>query len=121
MSNVYRSNRKASDADIIRLNSVGLSLSTIAKVLDCHPTTITLRLKALNIPPADTRRTFMEDLYTSMSKQQQEWLANQLGPHISIKDFMRNLLVEAFLKDNPKPQVKHEPERPATRRTKQSS
>jgi hypothetical protein len=97
MSNVYRANRKATDADIIRLNSVGLSLSTIAKHLDCHPTTITLRLKALNIAPADTRRTFMEDVFLSLSPQQQNWLADQLGPHISIKDFVRNLLVKEFL------------------------
>lgn len=97
MSNVYRANRKATDDDIIRLNSVGLSLSTIAKLLDCHPTTITLRLKALGISPADTRRTFMEDVFTSLSNKQQEWLADQLGPHISIKDFVRNLLVKEFL------------------------
>jgi hypothetical protein len=97
MSSVYRANRKATDDDIIRLNSVGLSLSTIAKQLDCHPTTITLRLKALNIPPADTRRTFMEDVWVSLSKQQQDWLVNQLGPHISVKDFVRNLLVKEFL------------------------
>lgn len=97
MSNVFRANRKASDEDIIRLNSVGLSLSTIAKMLDCHPTTITLRLKALNIPPADTRRTFMEDVFLSLSPQQQKWISEQLGPHISIKDFVRSLLVKEFI------------------------
>lgn len=97
MSNVYRSNRKGSDEEIIRLNSVGLSLSTIAKVLDCHPTTVTLRLKSLNIKPADTRRTFMEDVFTSLSIDQQEWLADQLGPHISIKDLVRNLLVKEYM------------------------
>lgn len=101
MSQVFRPNRKATDGDIIRLNSVGLSLSTIAKVLDCHPTTITLRLKSLNIAPADTRRTFMEDVFTSLSQNQQEWLADQLGPHISIKDFVRNLLVRAYLDKKP--------------------
>jgi len=97
MSNAYRANRKATDDDIIRLNSVGLSLSTIAKLLDCHPTTITLRLKALGIPPADTRRTFMEDVFTSLTSKQQKWLSEQLGPHISIKDFVRNLLVKEYL------------------------
>jgi hypothetical protein len=97
MSAVYRANRKASDEDIIRLNSVGLSLSTIAKMLECHPTTITLRLKALGISPADTRRTFMEDVFLSLAPKQQDWLVKQLGPHISIKDFVRNLLVKEFL------------------------
>lgn len=104
MSNVYRSNRKGSDEEIIRLNSVGLSLSTIAKVLDCHPTTVTLRLKSLNIKPADTRRTFMEDVFTSLSNDQQEWLADQLGPHISVKDFVRNLVVKEYMLKKPQNQ-----------------
>jgi hypothetical protein len=97
MASVNRVNRKASDADIIKLNSVGLSLNTIADTLEVHPTTITLRLKALNIDPADTRRSFMEDIYTSLSKPQQKWLISQLGPHISIKDFIKNMLVERFI------------------------
>lgn len=100
MSDVYRANRKCADEDIIRLNSVGLSLSTIAKKLDCHPTTITLRLKALKINPADTRRTFMEDVFNGMAKPQQDWLINQLGPHISIKDYVQNLLVKDYLAKN---------------------
>lgn len=107
MSNVFRANRKASDDDIIRLNSVGLSLSTIADVLGCHPTTITLRLKALGVDPADTRRAFMEDIFRTLSTDQQDWLADQLGPHISVKDFVRNLLVKAYLTrgNNAKPTI----------------
>ena len=62
MSKVFRSNRKATDEDIIRMNAVGLSLATIAKTLGVHPTTVTLRLRSLNIEPADTRRTFMENV-----------------------------------------------------------
>lgn len=101
MSNAFRPNRKATDDDIIRLNSVGLALSTIAAELDCHPTTITLRLQALGIPPADTRRAFMEGIYTSLADPQKRWLEAQLGPHISIKDYIRNLLVKEFLASNP--------------------
>ena len=97
MSTANRPNRKASDADIIRLNSVGLSLSTIGSELGCHPTTITLRLKQLNIEPADTRRAFMETIYKSLPPAQQDWLAAQLGPRTSIQDFIHNLLVEKFL------------------------
>lgn len=92
-----RVNRKASDDDIIRLNSVGLSLGTIAKELGTHPTTITQRLQTLNIRPADTRRAFMEDIYNSLSKDQQEWLADQLGPHRSIKNFVLNAIVKEYL------------------------
>ena len=101
MSSVKRWNRKASDADIIRLNSLGMSLGTIAKTLGTHPTTITLRLKSLGIRPSDTRRTFMEDVISSFSSQQSDWLVDQLGPHISIKDYVKSLLVKEFVAQNP--------------------
>lgn len=97
MSTVNRPNRKATDADIVRMNSVGLSLGTIAKALDVHPTTITLRLKSLGIPPADTRRAFMEDIFLQLPVDQKEWMADQLGPHLSVKDFMKNLIVEKYI------------------------
>lgn len=97
MSTINRPNRKATDDQIIRLNSVGLSLGAIGKILDCHPTTITQRLQQLNITPANTRRTFMEEIYNSLSPSQQEWLADQLGPHTSVKDFIRNIIVEKFI------------------------
>lgn len=113
MTSVYRPNRKATDEDLIRLNSVGLSLSSIAKLLDCHPTTVTLRLKTLGVNPADTRRTFMEDVYMSLSPKQQEWLTNQLGPHISIKDFVRNLLVKEFLNSGKPERDSDEQQKPA--------
>lgn len=96
MSTVFRANRKASDADIVRLNSVGLSLSTIAGVLGCHPTTITLRLKSLGIAPADTRRTFMEDIFVTLNEEQQEWLADQMSNGALIKDFVKNLITKEF-------------------------
>lgn len=93
MSTVYRANRKATDADIIRMNSVGLSLTTIAAALDCHPTTITLRLKSLKIKPADTRRSFMEDIFLKLTPDQQEWLADQVT-NTSVKDYVHQLIVD---------------------------
>ena len=101
MSSVYRSNRKAEDADIVRLNSVGLSLATVAKLLGVNPTTITLRLRSLGIDPADTRRAFMEDVFKTLSEPNQEWLADQLGPHINIKEYVRQLIVKAYHERKP--------------------
>jgi transposase len=102
MSTAYRVNRKATDGDIVRLNSVGLSLATIAKLLGCHPTTVTLRLKSLGVEPSDTRRTFMEDVFVQLNTDQQEWLADLLETqNISIKTYVRRLLVEAHKKRIP--------------------
>jgi hypothetical protein len=97
MSKAIRSTRKATDQDIIRLNSVGLSLRTIGKILGCHPTTITLRLNALGVPPANTRRAFMEEIYNQLSDEQKLWLEAQLGPKLPIKDFIANLIVQRFI------------------------
>ena len=101
MSTVNRPNRKADDDDLVCLNSVGLSLATIARVLGCHPTSVTLRLKRLNIPPADTRRTFMEDIFVTLSPDQQEWLANHLQNGGNVKDYVRELLVTEYQRQNP--------------------
>lgn len=101
MSTVLRTNRKAHDADIIKLNSVGLSLATIAKILGCHPTTVTQRLKSLGIEPADTRRTFMEDIFRELDEDTQEWVASQVSPSVTIKDFVRNLIVKAHKESKP--------------------
>jgi hypothetical protein len=91
------SNVSDRDIDIVRLNSLGLSLSTIAAQLGCHTTTITNRLAKLNIPPADTRRAFMEDIIDDLSSEQTVWLSNQLGPRLSIKDYIKNLITKEFL------------------------
>lgn len=100
MSIVNRPNRKASDPDIIRYNSIGYSLATIGHKLGVHPTTVTLRLRHLNIDPADTRRTFMEDVLTPFTPKQHEVLAAKLGPTYSIKDYVRNLIAKDLLNSN---------------------
>lgn len=89
--------RKADDSQIVALNNVGLSLSGIAQRLDVHHTTVSGRLKALGIEPADTRRAFMEDIYESLAPAQQEWLIDQLGPGYAVKDFIKALLIQAYL------------------------
>lgn len=89
--------------DIIRLNNLGLSLTKIADILGIHYTTVTGRLKALNIKPADTRRSFMEDIYGGMTAQQRSWLVDQLGTGQSIKDYVKSLLVKEFVSRTPSP------------------
>ena len=56
----------------------------------------TLRLKSLKIPPADTRRAFMEDIVLSLTQDQQEWLAGEMSNGGSIKDYVRQLIIERY-------------------------
>lgn len=97
MSTVLRTNRKAHDADIIVLNSVGLSLATIGKMLGCHPTTVTQRLKSLGVEPADTRRTFMEDIFRALDEDVQMFVAEQVQTQ-TIKDYVKQLIIDDFNK-----------------------
>lgn len=92
MSNVLRVNRKASDGDIVRLNACGFSLKTIGQILGLHPTTVTIRLQSLKVPPADTRRSFMEGVFVGLTEPQQEWLADQLNAGVSVKDYITILV-----------------------------
>ena len=97
MARQRRTKKTIPDSDLIRLNSLGFSLATIGASLGCHPTTVTLRLKDLGVAPADTRRTFMEDILMKMPIGQLEWVERQLGPHHSVKDFVRTLITKAYL------------------------
>ena len=93
--------KKVNDSDVIALNSVGISLAGIAKRLNCHHTTVTSRLNTLSVSPADTRRSFMEDIFDGLSLRQQEWLINQLGPSHSVKDFVKSLIIREYISKNP--------------------
>lgn len=95
MSELLRHNRKIIDGDVVRLNSVGLSLATIARVLGCHQTTVTIRLKSLGVEPADTRRSFMEDVFMNLNLDQQDWLADQMTRQLSVATFVKDLIIKA--------------------------
>ena len=84
------------DMDIIRMNSVGLSQSTIASAVGCHPTTVTQRLKFNNVEPADTRRGFMEAIIIDLGCDCSEWLADQVNQNLTIKDFIVSLIKEKY-------------------------
>jgi hypothetical protein len=93
MSTVFRRNRKGSDRDITRLNSLGFSLAAIGARLGCHPTSVTLRLKSLKIRPADTRRSFMEGVFTKLPVEYQDSIADMLDDRSScIQDYVRELI-----------------------------
>lgn len=95
-------NKRADDNRIIALNSLGLSLSKIGEYVGIHYTTVTYRLKTLGIEPADTRRSFMDDIYESLSPTQRDWLLDQLGPDYPIKSYIRSLIIKEFLADRTK-------------------
>ena len=89
--------RKANDNHIVALNNIGMSLTGIANKLGVHHTTVTYRLRAMGISPADTRRSFMEDIFNSLSLGQQAWLIDQLNPGHSVKDFIRSLIIKEYI------------------------
>jgi predicted transcriptional regulator len=95
-----RRNRKISDDQVIRLNNLGMSLTTIAEILGCHPTAITARLKRLNISATDTRRAFMEQVYSDLTEAEQNWVAEQIGLESNVREFIKSLIVKAYGSEN---------------------
>lgn len=98
--------KKASDQEIIGLNSVGLSLGTIASRLSIHHTTVTARLKTLGIQPADTRHAFMESIFDSLTLDQKVWLIEELSNGRAVKDFVRGLIISEYRRKTPGNPVK---------------
>lgn len=97
MTRQPRSDKKGSDAAIVKLNAVGLSSRTIASMRGIHPTTVSNRLKALGIEAFDSRRSFMEDIIRSLTPAQRNWLVNQVGPHLTIRQYISSLIVQDFI------------------------
>lgn len=93
---------RTNDGRLIGLNAVGLSLARIGRELFIHHTTVTQRLKGLGVPPADTRRAFMEDIWDGLTEAQQDWLIERLGAGQSIKDFIRSLIINEFIRSKQK-------------------
>lgn len=88
--------RKIQDEDILRLNNLGISLSTMAAMLDCHPTAVSQRLKLLAVEASDARRGFMESIYERLTDEQQDWLAELIGTSNDIRTLITRLLVEEY-------------------------
>ena len=85
------------NSDIIALNSIGLSLGFIGKTLGLHQSTVGNRLRKMGIEPADTRRTFMEDIVKELTQEQREQLIFILGSGFTIKDYVKNLIIVNLL------------------------
>lgn len=107
MTQVLRHNRKITDSEILRMNGVGLSLATIAKTRDCHPSSISLRLDAMNVPAANTRRAFMEEIFMGLEPEIQESLADHMTPPdgspptTTLKQLVASLITEKFKASHP--------------------
>lgn len=86
------------NAQIFRLNNVGLALSTIAELLSCHPSTVTNRLRAMNVPINDSRRAFMEELLQLLDVDTQNWLVDELvDREMNSKEFLALLIKKEHL------------------------
>lgn len=93
---------RTNDSKLIGLNAVGLSLGRIGRDLGVHHTTVTQRLKQLGTAPGDTRRAFMEEIWDSLTEPQRDWLIDRLGAGQTIKDFVRSLIVNDFIRSRNK-------------------
>jgi len=98
MSKSYRSNRKVTNEDLIKYNNMGLSLKAIGSILNVHPSTVKIRLDQMGIPTADTRRAFMEDVYSTLTPAARDWLADQVQEgSMNVKQLVTHLITQASI------------------------
>lgn len=101
MSKAYRSNRKVTNEDLIKYNNMGLSLKAIGSILNVHPSTVKIRLDQMGIPTADTRRAFMEDVYSTLTPAARDWLADQVTDGgMTIKQIVSHLIMGACVQNH---------------------
>lgn len=93
------STRKASDEEILMLNSMGLSVTGIAAEYDMHPTSVSARLKRLKVPAANPRKAFMDSVLKSLSEPELYWLSNKVSPEYTISAFIRDLIIDKYKKE----------------------
>lgn len=83
--------------EIVRLNRVGISMQSIAAQFNCHQTTIVEALKDIGQTPLDTRRSFMEDIYSSLTEPEREHLQRMLDLHGgTIKSYIKTMISRDF-------------------------
>ena len=88
--------RKATDEEITLYNSLGLSFRFMGELLGVHHTTIQKRLQLLGVPIADTRRSFMDTVFSRLSTNEIQWLLDQLDLEFSAQDFFVQKIKEGY-------------------------
>ena len=91
---------KADDSAIIKLNSIGISLSTIGELLGVHPTTVSNRLKILGIEPTYTTHAFMEEVIRTLPQETQDWLVTKCSRVYPIRDLIKDLIIGQYNREN---------------------
>jgi hypothetical protein len=108
VKNLRINRRKATDEEIVSLNSLGLSLRAIAKIVDLHYTTVAKRLTDLGVPLADTRRSFMDNVVDRLTIDERQWIIDRLGPANSIQNLFVAMVKERFVQDRSTPQTQNQ-------------
>lgn len=91
--------RIAQDKEILSFVKLGYSIATIGSLMGVNPATITKRLKILGVDIIDNRKSFTEDIFEKLSPQQKIWLEAKLTPVYNVTAFMRDLIIQEFIKD----------------------
>jgi hypothetical protein len=50
----------------------------------------------MGIKPADTRRSFMEDIYNNLPPEIQEWLPEQIQEEETVREFVKRLILKQY-------------------------
>lgn len=93
-------NRKATDHELLQQNALGRSLQGVGDIFSLHPTSVSARLRNLGVAPADTRRSFMDEVLAGLTPDQLSWLSQQVSPEKNIKSLVRELIRDRYITQN---------------------
>ena len=89
--------KKFTDNDLIILNNIGLTTSTIAKILGVNQSAIYPRLKKLGLQafyPRGKSKSFMEDVFFELSIEEKGFLAEKAQNNV--KNYIINLIKKDY-------------------------
>lgn len=85
-----------SDETLMNLAKAGYSISGIAKMFDCHMSTVTNKVKAAGIAVLDNRTNHLEKVVNGLDPEEAEWLITQLSGFDDITQLLNKLIKNAY-------------------------
>lgn len=88
--------RKAPTKEVLLDNAMGMSLSAIAYKYDVATSSIAQRLRQLNVPPADTRRAFMDFVLSNLPPEIFQWLRTEVSTDYPIRELVIDAIISLY-------------------------
>lgn len=84
------------DETLLNLAKAGYSVSGIAKLFECHISTVTNKLNEAQIAVLDSRTNHLETIVNSLEPEETVWLIDELTAFDDIRQLLTRLIKNAY-------------------------